>query len=108
MLLVFAANAGRLWRAVRRHRTAIHPEKTPRAAATIWYERTVRLLGKRGLRKSRVQTPAEFVVSVADETLRESVAEFTQHYERARFGNSAEDAKRLPELYEEIASSMRK
>ena len=33
--------------------------------------------------------------------MRESVAKFTRHYESARFGGSAEDAQRLPDLYEE-------
>jgi hypothetical protein len=28
---------------------------------------------------------------------------FTEHYERARFAESVEDAQRLPELYQEIA-----
>jgi hypothetical protein len=35
------------------------------------------------------------------------VARFTQVYESARFGNSAEDVKRLPELYEEVETAAR-
>ncbi len=68
----------------------------------------VRLLGKRGLKKSPVQTPAEFVTLVDDPNLRQSVAQFTEHYERARFGDSAGDAKRLPELYEEVNAATRR
>jgi hypothetical protein len=30
------------------------------------------------------------------------VVTFTEHYERARFADSVDDAQRLPELYEEI------
>ena len=108
ILLILGANAGRLWRAITRHRMATHPEKAPRTAATIWYERTLHLLAKRGVRKSPVQTPTEFVASMSDQKLRQSVAEFTQHYERARFGDSAEDAQKLPELYEEVSSISRK
>ena len=36
--------------------------------------------------------------------VRQRVAEFTRHYESARFDDSVEDARRLPELYEEIAA----
>lgn len=108
LLVILAANAGRLWRAIRRHRTAVHPEKSPRTAATIWYERTLHLLERRGVRKSPTQTPEEFVVSVPEDRLRESVAQFTEHYERARFGNSAEDAQKLPELYEEVSAATKK
>jgi len=108
MLLVLAANATRLWRAIRRHRVAAHPEKSPGAAATIWYERALRSLARRGLRKLPAQTPAEFVATVRDENMRQSVARLTEHYERARFGDSPEDAARLPELYEEVVSASRR
>jgi len=40
--------------------------------------------------------------------MREGVAQFTRHYEHARFGDSAEDARRLPELYEEISSGAKR
>ena len=35
-------------------------------------------------------------------TPRRVSARFAFHYERARFGDSAEDAERLPELYREM------
>jgi hypothetical protein len=35
--------------------------------------------------------------------MRHDVELFTEHYERARFAESVEDAQRLPELYQEIA-----
>lgn len=108
VLLVLGANARRLWRVMSRHRMATHPEKAPRTAGAIWYERAIHLLARRGVRKSPVQTPKEFVASVPDTNLRESVAQFTEHYERARFGDSAEDARKLPELYEELSAISRK
>jgi len=108
VLLVLAANARRLWQAFRRRRLAARPEKSPRMAATIWYERMTRMLARRGWRKSPVQTPEEFINSFRDEAIRESISRFTEHYERARFGDSAEDASRLPELYEEISGVVRK
>jgi hypothetical protein len=35
--------------------------------------------------------------------MRHDVELFTEHYERARFAESVEDALKLPELYEEMA-----
>ena len=61
-----------------------------------------RVLGRRGVKKTAAQTPKEFVTKIADESLRGKVGRFTEAYESARFGNSAEDAQRLPELYEEV------
>jgi transglutaminase-like putative cysteine protease len=104
-LLVLGANARRLWRAFRSRQLAARPEKSPRLAATIWYERAMRVLARKGWRKSPAHTPEEFLICIQDEAMRESVAEFTRHYESARFGGSAQDAQRLPELYEEISTA---
>jgi transglutaminase-like putative cysteine protease len=108
LLLLFAVNAQRLWRGLRSRRLAARPEKSPSLAATIWYERMTRMLARKGWRKSPVHTPNEFVICIQDEAMRESVAKFTQHYESARFGGSAQDAQRLPELYEEIMTAVRR
>ena len=107
-LLIFAANVKRLWRAVFRWRLAARPEKSPRAAATIWYERMLRVLAKRGLRKFPAQTPAEFVASVSDKRIRQPIARLTEHYERARFSDSSEDAAQLPDLFEEVEAICRR
>jgi hypothetical protein len=48
------------------------------------------------------------VTQIKDANLRTRVAEFTEAYESARFGKSAEDAERLPQLYEEIESAIKK
>jgi hypothetical protein len=108
LLLVLAANARRLWRGLRNRRLAAHPGKSPSLAATIWYERMTRVLEKKGWSKSAAQTPAEFLIAIQDDAIREPMAAFTQHYESARFGGSAEDAQRLPELYEEILTTVRR
>ena len=104
-LLVLVVNARRLWRAIRTHRLAARPEKSPRQAATIWYERMTRMVARWGWHKSPGQTPAEFVICIRDARVRKRVAQFTRHYESARFGDSAEEAKRLPELYEEVSAA---
>ena len=36
-----------------------------------------------------------------------AVLVFTRHYHRARFGEMAEDAKRLPQLFEEVEAAAR-
>ncbi|MFI5088157.1 MAG: DUF4129 domain-containing protein, partial [Terriglobales bacterium] len=64
----------------------------------------IRSLGRKGFPKKPAQTPREFVASIPDPPLHDSVATFTRHYERARFGKSPEDAARLPEIFEEIKS----
>jgi hypothetical protein len=107
-LLVLGAYSARLWRAIRRRRIAARPERSPRVAATIWYERVLRMLAKRGWQKLPAQTPAEFVAGLKDDEVRAPVARFAEHYERARFGDSAEDAARLPEDYEEVFEASRR
>ena len=70
--------------------------------------RMARFVERRGAHKSSNQTPLEFVTQIEDANLRTRVAEFTEAYESARFGKSAEDAERLPQLYEEIESAVKK
>jgi protein-glutamine gamma-glutamyltransferase len=107
-LLLLGAYSARLWRAIRRGRVAARPERSPRVAATIWYERVLQMLAKRGWQKLPAQTPAEFVAGLKDDKVRRPLARFAKHYERARFGDSAEDAARLPEDYEEVFEASRR
>ena len=107
VFLLLVANARRLARAWGSRRTAARPGQAPQLAASIWYTRMVRTIGRRGWHKLPAQTPQEFIASIAENDLRRSVARFTEHYERARFAQSREDAQRLPELYEQISSSRR-
>lgn len=79
-----------------------NPQRAPRTAASFWYLKLLKRLSRRGLRKEPSQTPAEFAESISDQQVRQDVVAFTEHYERARFDESVEDARRLPELYEEI------
>ncbi|MGA8310881.1 MAG: DUF3488 and transglutaminase-like domain-containing protein [Terriglobales bacterium] len=107
-LLLFAVNARQLLRALGKRRLAARPERSPRQAATIWYERMTKVVARRGWHKSPTQTPNEFVARIDDANIRERVAEFTRHYESARFDDSVEDVRRLPELYEEISAARRR
>jgi hypothetical protein len=91
------------WRALYRRRMLRNPERAPRTSASFWYMRMLKMMARRGLRKGPSQTPEEFTASIPDPLMQREVALFTEHYERARFAESVEDAQRLPELYEEMA-----
>jgi hypothetical protein len=106
-LLLLFANLGQLVRWLHENWLGLHPEHSPEQAAAVWYQRMSRMLAKRGLEKPPTQTPQEFVREIENLRLREPVARFTDVYESARFGNSAEDARRLSELYEEVVTATR-
>jgi transglutaminase-like putative cysteine protease len=108
LLLLLLANAGRVIRMVQTRRLQTHPERSPHQAAAIWYERMARYMARRGLQKSTSQTPQEFVRVIEGEQLRIQIGKFTEAYESARFGNSPDDARRLPELYEEVEAAAKK
>jgi hypothetical protein len=71
-------------------------------AASIWYQKMLKILARRGWQKAPAQTPDEFVSAIRDQELKARVTSFTEQYENARFGGSAEGASRLSEIYEEI------
>jgi len=99
LFVIALANARRILRSISHLRISRVPSRSPRRAASLWYERMVRSTAKRGYRKLPTQTPREFAASISEESLRRSVENFTEAYERARFGDSSEDANRLPEIY---------
>jgi protein-glutamine gamma-glutamyltransferase len=80
----------------------------PESMASLWLERLLRKLGKRGLKKSASQTATHWAQSAPDSELRRALAQFVREYESARFGASPESAARLPELYEEIEGALKK
>jgi hypothetical protein len=105
--IVVLANLGRVVRRFHESWVSAHPERSPEQAASIWYQRMARALARRGVRRATSQTPQEFLGKIDDQRLREPVARFTRVYESARFGNSVEDASRLPELYAEVTAATR-
>jgi len=102
-LLILLANLGAIVRAVRARLLRAHPERFPQLASALWYERMVRRLARRGWRKSPSQTPRDFVLAIQEPDLQKKVEKFTRAYESARFGQSVDDARALPKLFEEIA-----
>ena len=105
--LLFLGNVRRLAKWLHEAWLGAHPERSPEQAASLWYERMARVVARRGVKKSNGETPQEFVRKIEDQRLRKPVEQFTNVYEAARFGNSAEDAGRLPELFEEVAVATR-
>jgi TgpA N-terminal domain/Transglutaminase-like superfamily/Domain of unknown function (DUF4129) len=105
LLLLVLSNAARIAHMIRTGRLRAHPERSPDQAAVMWYEKMARYLARRGVRKSSSQTAQEFVRVIEDGHLRARVGKFTDAYESARFGDSTEDALRLPELYEEVEAA---
>ena len=107
VIALFGISAPRLVRWARRFQLARQPKSSPQLAASVWYERMLRQSARRGWEKSPGQTPAEFAAIIRDPQLRTRVVTFTERYESARFGRSAEDAEQLPMLFEEIKRSPR-
>ena len=107
LALLLLANLGRLVSWMHEKWLQAHPERSPEQAAAMWYTRMARSLARRGMLKPASQTPQEFVKKIDDARLRAPVARFTDVYESARFGNSADDAQKLPELFEEVELATR-
>jgi transglutaminase-like putative cysteine protease len=105
LLLLLLPFVPRGWRALQRGRLLRNPQLAPRSAASFWYLRMLKAVERRGFRKSVTQTPAEFADSIDDLSVRRNVAAFTDHYQRARFAESVEDARRLPDLYAELTAA---
>jgi protein-glutamine gamma-glutamyltransferase len=106
--LLLLGNLGRITRWLHERWLHAHPERAPDQVAAIWYARMSSLLARRGVKKAATITPQEFLEEIADSRLREPVAHFTEMYESARFGHSAADAQKLPELYEDVEAAARK
>ena len=106
-LLLALLNFRSIRRALAKRRLRAHPDRAPRESAALWYEEMLRRLARRGWRKSPGQTPQDFVGAIQEPALQAKVATFTRAYESARFGQSVEDARTLPELFEEITAGER-
>ena len=105
--LILLINLGAILRALRARSLRAHPDRAPRESAALWYEQMLRRMAHHGWRKSPSQTPRDFVVAIQEPGLQKGVAEFTRAYESARFGQSVDDARALPELLEEIRAAKR-
>jgi len=103
-LLLVLLNLRQILRGLANRRLRAHPDRAPRESATLWYDQMLRRLARRGWRKAPGQTPCDFVAAIQEPVLQKKVATFTRAYESARFGQSVDDARALPELFEEITT----
>jgi transglutaminase-like putative cysteine protease len=104
VFLLALVNADRIAEAIRVNRLRAHPESSLEQAATMWYERMIKHLARQGIAKSPSHTAQEFVRTIEDFRLHPPLRRFAEAYESARFGNSVEDARKLPELLREVES----
>jgi transglutaminase-like putative cysteine protease len=107
LLIVLLPFAPRAYRTFQRTKLRRDPQRAPKHVASFWYTRMLQLMERKGIRKSPAQTPSEFAAAIPDPRVRQEVVVFTDHYQRARFDESVQDAQRLPELYEELAGKER-
>ena len=70
--------------------------------ASLWLQRLIKRMARKGFVKAPAQTVTSWATSVDDELLRPKLEQFVHEYEKARFGSSQESAGRLPELYQEV------
>ncbi len=103
MVIVLLPFAPRAYRGLQRTRMLKNPQRAPKNVASYWYTRMLKLMERKGIHKSPAQTPGEFAATIQNADVRKEVVVFTDHYQRARFAESIEDAQLLPELYEELA-----
>ena len=108
LALLVGANRKRFRHWMNERKLAVHPEAAPSRAAALWYQRLLKWLGRKGWHKTHVQTPQEFLTCIEDPLMRRRVESFTRAYEAARFGDSSDEARRLPELYAEITAAENK
>ena len=106
-VLIALLNVGRLIGGLRARSLRAHPERAPRQAAALWYDRMVNRMARQGWRKLPSQTPLDFVAAIQETALQEKVARFTQAYESARFGKSVDDAQSLPALFKDVIARER-
>jgi hypothetical protein len=78
----------------------------PQLASRLYGE-LLRMLARRGLRRTETQTPFEFAAAVHSPLLGPAVQEFTQLYAHARYGGAPCDTTRLGQLLAEIRAALR-
>ena len=98
MLIYFRGRAMGGFVAIRWSLRAHREGKLPADLAVFEYRQMLRLLERRGWRKSAAQTPLEFAASIRVPEFAGPVAELTEMYQSARFGAHPADARRVISL----------
>jgi transglutaminase-like putative cysteine protease len=78
----------------------------PQLASTLYAE-LLRILARRGFRRSESQTPLEFATAVNAPQLAPALWEFTHIYAQARFGGAPCETTRLRQLLDSIRTALR-
>ena len=94
-LWILAGSPVKRWWRQRAHAQRLARGETTPSDATILYQRFLRLLEKRGVRKPPWLTPAEFVQVLKTPDLAALAAEATTAYNDLRFGGHTDAASRL-------------
>ena len=76
--------------------------------AALEYKEMLRLLERRGWKKSPWQTPLEFAASLPSGDLTEAVTQLTETYQSARFGGHGADLGRVATLLARLEAALRK
>ncbi len=98
MLIYFRGRAMGGFVAIRWSLRAHREGQLPPDLAAFEYRQMLRLLERRGWRKSAAQTPLEFAASIRVPEFAGPVAEITEMYQSARFGSHPADARRVISL----------
>jgi transglutaminase-like putative cysteine protease len=104
-LVICVALGGQFTRWLNRRVLVAKPERSPKHAATVLYEKMARTTRRRGWPRAPNQTPEEFASIIGHAGVRAAVEKFTTHYERARYADSASDAALLPELLRQVQAA---
>lgn len=107
LLLYFRGRALGGFVAVRWKLRARRGGQLPSELAAFEYRQMLRLLERRGWRKSPAQTPLEFAASIRVPEFAGPVAELTELYQSARFGTAPADARRVSSLLAALKSLRR-
>ncbi|MGH9781344.1 MAG: DUF4129 domain-containing transglutaminase family protein, partial [Candidatus Acidiferrales bacterium] len=98
LLIYFRGRAMGGFVAIRWSLRAHREGKLPPDLAAFEYRQMLRLLERRGWRKSAAQTPLEFAASIRVPEFAGPVAEITEMYQSSRFGSHPADARRVISL----------
>jgi protein-glutamine gamma-glutamyltransferase len=107
LLIYFRGRALGGFVAVRWKLRARREGQLPSELAAFEYRQMLRLLERRGWRKSPAQTPLEFAASIRVPEFAGPVAELTELYQSARFGTAPADARRVSALLAALKSLRR-
>jgi transglutaminase-like putative cysteine protease len=108
LVMLFGLRGGWMVRsAVARWRLRARGGNVTASLASLEYSEMLRLLEKRGWTKPHSQTPREFAATIPASNISPLVAQLTELYHSARFGNHPPPAEQMSSLLHTIRDSLR-